>query len=407
MTSTAPAGPTAPPPTLQLLVQEVDQQVTQLRWLDADNADLSYKVRRGALVDAALQVRSQLHQFLRSYMLSRDNAATLAALGQLVRAGRELFDALFAAQGSPRAADARRQYLALDAAGRLKILLKVDPTLMFPWSLTVPPSVATPAEGWSPHRLDGVFWSLRHDLSISTFGAPGARREPVGPLEFGALALMHRRIHDDVIATLTDPLERQRLHAVIASATRGLTFATGDFEQAIDRLAADRAVTVRLAYLLGHAHGSRFQFSASDELSASRLATKLDNTVSGNVEQHTILFLNGCETVGEGERFSFAELAGEFSVGAIIGTEVKVPDRFAFRFAVALLHAVLCEGATLRNALDRLRREHLPLSLAYALYAADGLRIQPSQRPGDLPNPDPSTAPLGANYSREALTCKG
>jgi hypothetical protein len=388
---------------LQLQLQDVDAQTTQVRWIDEDNGDISYKVLRGPLASAASELRTNLQAYLRSFIQTGDSDNSTAALKRLVSSGKDLFEALFlTGTGDPRAMQARQQYVEMSQqASSLALAIKVDPSLTFPWALAVPTELAPAGPITNAQQFNGVFWCLRHELSVSTFGSAGGRKQ-LGSGEYRAMALMHRRIYDDARASLQDPAEQQWMNTLLDASRNGISFASDHFVDQVREAAGAPGIRLRFAYLLGHANGERFQFSDSDELTAGVLALRLNSMRSGAVPQHTILFLNGCETAAEGDRFTFSELVGQFSVSGLIGTEVKVPDRFAFRFALAFLHLVLVEGWTLRRALDKLRQEHLPLSLAYTLYAADGLSIAP----GTI-SPELSVALKEAsNYSKEQVKCK-
>jgi hypothetical protein len=366
---------------LQLQLRHVDASVTQIDWLDTGtNTDCRYKVPRGPLAANATEVRRQLQLYLRTYIAVPGGAATSAALTGLVAAGQVLYESLFLSD-DPRAAQARQLYEELDAAGPLNLSIKVEPTLIFPWTLVVPGAFTLPESGADIATVARAFWCLRHELSVSTFGAVGERR-PIEPGEYRAITLLHRRIYDDARCSLTDDAELHWVRDLLDEATEGMNFGSSSFEKAVGEAAAAPGVRLRLAYLLGHANGERFEFSEGDQISAGKLAVRLNAGRQKSQPQQTILFLNGCETVTEGELFSFGDMVGQFSVAALVGTEVKVPDRFAFRYALAFLQLVLCEGWMLRRAIDKLRREHLPLSLAYSLYAADGLTITPRT---DLP----------------------
>jgi hypothetical protein len=395
--------------TLTLHVENVNPDLTQMRWLDCENGDRSYRVSADQLDGAANDVRTHLQNYLNCYIRAKtpdsmtvDSPETVAALERLVDAGRVLFDSLFlSSDKSENARKAREQYLLLDEAGPLKLVLKVGPTRTLPWSLIVPDSVVRPERGFRSGGLASTFWGLRHEMSVATFGV-GGKRQAIAGNQYRALAGMNRWIYDVAKASLGTGAERQWLDDLEAGLKDGVAFDSRRFIDCIQRAAGDQNVLLRFAYLLGHASGEYLQFSETDQLSASELAARLDYLPDDCDLEHTILFLNGCDTATEGERFSFAKLVGRFNVSALIGTEVKVPDRFAFRFALAFLRLVIHEGLPLRQALAQLRRKHLPISLAYSLYAAEGLTITPTAANGKAVR----QSLLDENYSEGDVKCK-
>jgi hypothetical protein len=388
---------------LRLQLRKIDDDCVSVRWFDDHDGDLGYQIALEQIAQAAASVREKLNKMIQQYIRDPKSSQTGTTMRNLLDAGHDLFAALFLATSDPGQADRARQiYTEFDAEGPLSLALKVDPVLSYPFALAVPFDDDLDAVVAAPASANTAFWGLRHNLSISAFGAGISRGKAFDLTQYRAMAGVNRAVFNMASDSMTEIHERRILDVMRQHWGSGLTFTVRDFIAASKEAGGDSAAKLRIAYLYGHAAGDRLQLAADDEISAATLATRLGDNANRAERQQTFLFLNGCDTAGEGERFAFTDLLRYPNISGLIGTEVRVPDRFAFRFGLAFFQLVVCEGQTFREAINNLRREHLPISLIYTLYAPDALSL--------VPNPDAELPALGAlpkvNFSEGKVKCE-
>ncbi len=405
------AGAPAPPPAqvrrLQLGLRWINDRETDVEWIYYNNATHQYKVQGEQLKDLADSLRAQLDRVVQGHITAPGTEATRDAMRALLRKGHALYEGLFDGLGNEAAvaASARKRYETLAAAGPLALRLRVTPSHTFPWGLVVPDLQGLEKACEDLTQPHGLFWSTRHDFAIAAYGLSGGWDEALNRAQVNIVAAMHRRIFDAARgSTPLTPFECQWIDALAQRLhNQAYLFSVDTLRQALQEAAADDAVRLRIAYLLGHGNGKRFQLGSGDEIMAAELASALNKSGGRSQRLPTLLFLNGCETTADAPQFSFADILGSADIGALVGTEVRVPDLFAFRFALALLYRVIACGQPLAEAFTELRRSHLPVSLAYALYATDGLMLEPQPAPELAALPGAARPP--GNLSKEQLRC--
>jgi len=390
---------------LSLRLRWVNEDLAEVEWQDEHNNDWNYRVRCGPLLSLAGEMRRKLDMLLQAFMNEPDGDKPRQALRGLFELGHDLFGALFASvDGDDETARAARTlYERCDAQGDLALQLKVAPRLTLPWGLVVPTldgADEASRDATAPNRL---FWALRHDLSVATFGAHGDWRNALCGADVRVVAAVHRRIFESAQRSRITAFEVRLIEVLTERAYNGMLFDVAGLSGALRDTGRDAQAQLRVAYLLGHGNGQRFQLSDTDEISASSLVQRIQSTAERTQRLPTLLFLNGCQTAADAPDFRFADLLDYRSVCAFIGTEVRVPDLFAVRYSLALLHAVLVQGRNLREAVSALGRDHLPLSLAYSLYATDSLVIEPCAD-GLLDLLPPEARPCG-NLSMGPVKC--
>lgn len=392
-------------PTLRLHLRWVGGDLVRIYWLDENNNDLNYDLSYRAVRSDASAVRSQLKGLLQAFMYDPRSEKTCELLRGLFKLGNRLFETLFAPVNGDRetARDARAFYNDSDSRGHLAVQMKVDPQLTLPWGLMVPALAGAAEASREPTVPNRLFWALRHDLSVATFGAYGNWGDALGAHEVCLVAAIHRRILESALGHPLTAFEARIIEVLHERACHGLVFDEPGLTEALRETGRDESARLRVAYLLGHGTEQRFQFEENDQMTASSLVSQILSVDGRTRRLPTLLFLNACKTAADAPEFSFTDLLEYKAVCAFIGTEVEVPDLFAVRYSLALLHAVLVEGRSLREAVSTLRRAHLPLSLVYSVYAPDNLAIRPSPDPR-LDQLPPADRPSG-NLSLGPLKC--
>ena len=123
-------------------------------------------------------------------------------------------------------------------------------------------------------------------------------------------------------------------------------------------------------FLFGHNDKSGFHLGRNDRKSREKFIDQFRrrHTDSGS----TLLFMNGCSTVGDGDS-SFLEVAGRPGFCGAIGTEAEIANDFAITYAGRLLNKLLLSGSptALGDAFHAMMHEAdlFPRNLLYTCYA--------------------------------------
>jgi hypothetical protein len=123
-------------------------------------------------------------------------------------------------------------------------------------------------------------------------------------------------------------------------------------------------------FLFGHNDKSGFHLGPNDRKSREKFIDqfKRRNTDTGS----TLLFMNGCSTVGDGAS-SFLEVAARPGFCGAIGTEAEIANDFAITYAGRLLNKLLLSGSptALGDAFNAMMHEAdlFPRNLLYTCYA--------------------------------------
>jgi hypothetical protein len=113
-----------------------------------------------------------------------------------------------------------------------------------------------------------------------------------------------------------------------------------------------------------------------------------------------LVVINGCSTAVGSTSGEFLQSTSAQGLCGFVGTETDIPNIFALRFSLALLHLLFTEGLDLGEAIQYLHRSHFPLSFVYGLYAVPDFRMKKLEAPSILLNDKPlnlSFAPVGSS----------
>ena len=133
-------------------------------------------------------------------------------------------------------------------------------------------------------------------------------------------------------------------------------------------------------FLFGHNDKSGFHLGKNDRKSREKFIDqfKRRNTDAGS----TLLFMNGCSTVGDGNS-SLLEVAGRPGFCGAIGTEAEIANDFAITYAGRLLNKLLLSGSptALGEAFHAMMHEDdlFPRNLLYTCYAYPDFMIAVKQ----------------------------
>jgi hypothetical protein len=99
------------------------------------------------------------------------------------------------------------------------------------------------------------------------------------------------------------------------------------------------------------------------------------------LEPKSLVIMNACNTVSTTPEVLYRMLDGLHELGAsgVIGTEIKVSPKLAYKFILAIMDSFIVEGASIGEAFleerKALLRDYSPLGLVYSYYAPAALHL--------------------------------
>jgi len=381
-------------------VTEVDP--LKFDWGTPASAESTYHVRVRTLTDASVKVRSRLEELITSAMAKRAANQPLAVgleLKKLAEAGRELRAAIFKAiPGFPDELEAQRtENDWLPNLQNVELHVRVAQGIFVPWGLAYDGDIEELSGRSEDTGLDKYsnFWCLKHHLSTLYNRIPASIVvKPTATSEVKIVGLRHARAWTRAFAQI--PPDEQ---VMVEQSLFGNAPIISSTQQFFDFWIRDRKkLETDLLYFFGHADGAALEFDKGDVL---RLENFPDVLKRMPPKQHPacLVFLNGCHTaVGDDDSGGFMEATAYGGYCGFIGTEAKVPDVFALRFANAFLTRLMYTGKKAKIVMDEVRRDFWPLSLAYNLSCHPDFRFTPklTEPVPDLEVPNFSKDPIGS-----------
>jgi hypothetical protein len=245
---------------------------------------------------------------------------------------------------------------------RLELSIMVNKGMALPLGFLFPSHCKPP--GVFGRTLDAFkgFWVADHQITMTAKGGSCLRKKTDDVKVLYALdtdqfleLIESLHLHDD-----WDPL----LALDVGHA--------GDWNTAIAkwREITDARDSDNVFFLFGHNDKSGFHLGPNDRKSREKFIDQFQRrrTDTGS----TLLFMNGCSTVGEGAS-SFLEVAARPGFCGAIGTEAEIANDFAITYAGRLLNKLLLSGSptALGDAFHAMMHEAdlFPRNLLYTCYA--------------------------------------
>jgi hypothetical protein len=349
---------------LVLLRIHATQGHVRINWTYRGHADHYYTVPRDGVIAAGEAARTAMAKFVTGTGPSRDNLIELAI------AGNRFYHALFQSSTANRAKEKFESQVELQEGGvRIQVCNEAD-RLHLPLGLAWTPPIRSKApkrsrdlRQWLKSRRlsdDAIyagFWNVKYNL-VTTY-------EPLN-------ATLHTVVKPVLLGVVNAEVTR-RLKVSIPTRFFRSVFKRSD---TFLKRWSETTDKNHLLYMFGHANGGSIQFSmsppdvllAAEVLEAAR-ARHPDKTVA-------LLFMNGCSTGTSFDFGTWAEAAATGDLKGFVGTEVGIPDEFAWWFGVECMEALLSDGRPLIDVFSSLRAAHLPLSLAYGVYCVAEYRLE-------------------------------
>ena len=355
-------------PIINLDVKVKANKEWKLTWRDpkAYWPDLCYHVDSDLVKEVASDVRMALQTVVDEAMGKKHFSH---ALKQLARKGSELKDAIFTGEkGEDETTNDIRQTFLPERTDCM-IMVNADKRVYIPWGLIYDgdaDSLPDDAEDVPMQQYRG-FWCVRYLLSTLYDGVNArAVEKPRNFSDVQMLSVVNLNCWTPAVEELDD--EEKSIFARVWDLRGKRVTSSKKFFQEWKA----RHTDLDLLYFYCHANGSMLSFGGEDFISMKQFRLRVRHDTGYPI---CLVFLNGCQTAVGEETGGFMEATGRLGFCGFIGTEAKVPDLFALRFATDFFCHLLYDGQAVVEILEGLREEHWPLSLVYCMSCHPLFRI--------------------------------
>jgi hypothetical protein len=383
-----------------VILDVTEDDPLKLDWGTPVSPESSYHVGAKSLRDASVEVRGRLEELISAAMEKRKANQPLTVgleLKNLAEAGHALRNAIFqSVPGSPDEQEAFRTGKWLPCLDNVEMHVRVARGIYIPWGLVYDgdlSQVSGAPEDVACEKFSG-FWCLKYRLSILYNRIPPSIVvNPTATTEVQMLRLSHEQAWTKAFPQIP-PEEQTLVKELFGKAP--VICSTQEF---LDFWARDKKnPETDLLYFFGHADGAALEFSKGDVLRLDKFPNVLQRYPP---RQHPacLVFLNGCHTaIGDDKSGGFMQATAYGGYCGFIGTEAKIPDVFALRFANAFLTRLKYTGRKAVAIMGELRRDFWPLSLAYNLSCHPDFRFVPkaNESAPALALPNFSQDPIGS-----------
>lgn len=335
-----------------------------------------YTVHRQTIESCAEEIRSVLLELV-NHRLKNDLRTAAPILKKLARKGSQLYRALFTKIGGDEDPERIKSYYA--AFGEeLRIDFRVSNSVFVPWGLVYPSDPALLPDTWDG-ALDANLWNAYRDFWCFSRHVT-TRYMRIRPDEIGDASSLEmlRIINTSVFGAASKGIVEQQEKDFI-DWLEGCYGAPISAEAALERAWQDKASTTGLIYFYCHASATTLAIGA-DAIAAHRLFLLLADRKRES-RAGCLVLINGCRTAVGDSKGAFLLSTSTHGLCGFVGTETDVPDVFALRFSTSLLHLLFHGNKTLGEAMQRLYRDHFPLSLIYGVYAHPDFRMSQQHAP--------------------------
>jgi hypothetical protein len=366
----------------------------KLAWTDDQWDPPAYSVSKELVSRAAANVRAVLNRISEEYLTS-PNPDYSQCLSDLIEAGAELSAELFDPVGGDRQTAAQAQDFISDlvfaAKGRPRLTIHSDASVHVPWGFVFAADPETVPERTGTLSDFSGFWLDRFSI-CTRFNPYNLMQNGARPRDnFRILMALHRSLHESAQQQLAperrEYFENIKNYEVGAVADWGLCRRKWKAIQKQDSI----------LYFYGHSDGSMIELDPGVDPKFRMEALKFHNAFrKHDACSASIFFLNGCLTAMGQEHNGFLRVTAMPGFYGFIGTEAKVPSKFASEYGTDFMHNLCVLGRSVQETYEELRIPHFPLSLLYSCFAHPDFRVEPA--PAVYPKKDspvdPSPCPL-------------
>jgi hypothetical protein len=358
---------------ISVRMEQAGEHHVKVVWSDSKGLRFPpYRLYRKWLAEKAAAARSALGDLRAEYL--RETPRFDPVLETLAQRGAELLTALFndhVPEDSFAAIEPRDWFADVTQGGNdpIQIMAYADPVLPIPWGLL--------HSGFPANRSGCIydsFWAIRHNV-VALYGGMSPQTFRVArPAEnIRLLTGLNQEVFERTKLYL-DPVQQNYIVSFLDRSV-GLAFTSAGCRKRWEEVGDNDC----LFHFFGHASGSELRFSDTDVLTASGfrgLFYRQSRVVRPRSDSGYILsFLNGCASVSGHDSESFLVATAYPGFCGFIGAEAIVPDRFALLFGQELLHCLLDDGLSVREAMSQLWLKHRPMGLFYGCYAHPDFKV--------------------------------
>lgn len=356
---------------IQLQVGQDLGHTWKMTWQDPQEPETHYHVDKAVLQDMAKPVREALQKVIDN---ARNQTPLGAALKDLARAGSKLRKAIFLGKGEEiKKANYVRDQL-LPSLEDCRLLISLDERIYIPWGLAYdgdPEQLPDNPPKITPDLYAG-FWCLKYHVCTlhSIVDASGVKK-PRAYDEVQMLTIINQLCWETALRAV--PVTEQEIFKSTLARSKPPIVSSDVFFKTWRQSHTD----IDLLYLYCHANGTKLALSGEDEISITNFRLEINHDPP-QTHPVCLVFLNGCQTAIGAEQGGFIEATSNLGFCGFIGTEAKVPDLFAMRFAGDFFGYLLNGDITVGEIMEKLRRQHWPLSLVYSTCCLPSFKIRRS-----------------------------
>lgn len=373
-----------------------DGDLLKLDWRSPSAPGASYHTGINKLVVRGKVVRERLQDLITAAMDQRAAKQPLKLgfeLKALAEAGSKLREAIFSAEAGTEENEGTEAETWLADLGEAVLHVWIDRRIYIPWGLAYdgdPPDIADPSE-MDIGKFSG-FWCVKYGLStLYNRIRDSVVRNPRPTDQVQIVKLVNASAWTTAVSQI--PLIEQMASDLIF---KDAIYTSQDFKKTWQK--NKKSLETDLLYFYGHASGTALEFGKEDLLTMQDFPDILKRNPRAE-RPACMVFLNGCHTaIGDDKEGGFLQATAYGGFCGFVGTEAKIPDVFALRFANAFITELLYTGTRAVDVMNKLRREHWPLSLVYNLSCHPEFRFDAtgSKSPAIPPVPNLSEGVIGS-----------
>lgn len=341
-------------------VEKLSETGLKIVWCYEEQTLGVYTINLNLIQDLANDIRDKLSELVESFLESTNlNAGTLMLssntsvdnkIENLAKAGFELYTQLFLDEDGSEQTTVKTTLQEFQEEGKYRISFVVnDETIYIPWGLIYD----NDPENNTINKQN--FWCIKYYLSNNLSRI--LRKQATE--QYKLLSIVNEEIYSKVHKHLTQQELDVYKWLLQTSDEQKLSG-----RNLLNKLGGLKEKNLLLSFYC-HANSSNLAISSDDEVSLHDLQ-KVTNKVKGC----WILFLNGCLTATGSTKEGFLQILASNKFYGFIGTETAIPNVFAFRFGIQLLHKLFSTQSTLLEVMHQMRQQHWPLSLMYSVYCS-------------------------------------
>jgi hypothetical protein len=345
---------------------------TKMAWTDDQWDPPTYSVSKELVSNAAAKVRAVLNRISEDYVRS-PNPDYRPFLSELVEAGADLSAELFDPVDGDRETAAHARDFIATAKGRQLLTINSDASIHVPWGfvfygdrdqMRAPTGTLTDFSG---------FWLDRFKI-FTRFNPCNRMPDAARPREnFRILMALHRSLHDKAQQQLA-PERRERFERI----QREEVGAVANWKLCCEKW-REMENHDSILYVYGHSNGIKIELDPAVDPKFEMEAVRFHNSFrKTDPRTASIFFLNGCVTGVGQDHNGFLRVTSMPGFYGFIGTEAKVPNKFASEYGTDFMHNLCVLGRSVQETYEELRTRHFPLSLLYSCFAHPNFRVEPA-----------------------------